>query len=254
MRVQDFQAVYQNLKPDGLFLEPGARVQWLCGPWPFGVDRKALARVFREQKWQARPMQPIRSVDGGVMWSVQSVAAPEKSVWMVKHGQVVITRHDSNQSLQADTAHVIGQQSTVQLCTSQAGVPATDPWLIKDPWKSSTASRAPVNPNPVGPDTLQDLQRRLEDSILAKIAERMEVDDQESRLQALEQQMQQVAAGHQTLERTVHEHHQQHTAQVQSLQGQMAAQFEVQRKDMQQSFADQMTQLEAILTKRGRFE
>lgn len=43
-----YQQVFQKLKPDGLFLSPGTRQVWHCGPWPYGCDRKSLSRVFSD--------------------------------------------------------------------------------------------------------------------------------------------------------------------------------------------------------------
>lgn len=61
-----FQQVFQTLKPEALFLAPGPWVTWHCGPWPYGVDRKGLASVFRQWKWDARPLQPVQAVSGGM--------------------------------------------------------------------------------------------------------------------------------------------------------------------------------------------
>eukprot|EP00438_Fugacium_kawagutii_P030705 Skav213059 [mRNA] locus=scaffold364:426267:435025:- [translate_table: standard] len=54
VQAKHFQQVFQSLKPDGLFLAPGERVQWHTGPWPYGFDRKTLAKQFKEWGWQAR--------------------------------------------------------------------------------------------------------------------------------------------------------------------------------------------------------
>jgi hypothetical protein len=52
----------------------------------------------------------------------------------------------------------------------------------------------------------------------------------------------------------VNEHHHQHTAQVQTLQTQVMSQLEVQRSQMKGMFDEQMSRLEAILAKKGRFD
>ena len=63
-----------------------------------------------------------------------------------------------------------------------------------------------------------------------------------------------LAGKQQNLEHTVNEHHRQNTAQVQSLQSQMMSQMETNRSQMAHMFEDQMSKLEAILAKKGRFE
>jgi hypothetical protein len=82
----------------------------------------------------------------------------------------------------------------------------------------------------------------------------METDHTEDRLQLMEKQLQHLAHQHQALESTVHEHHRQNSAQVQTLQAQMLSQMEVQRSQMANMFEDQMTKLETILSKKTRFE
>ena len=73
-----YQQVFQKLEPDGLFLSPGTRQVWHCGPWPYGCDRKSLSRVFSDWKWQARPLQPAKPINGGLMWLIQSVERPSQ--------------------------------------------------------------------------------------------------------------------------------------------------------------------------------
>ena len=80
------------------------------------------------------------------------------------------------------------------------------------------------------------------------------MDDQEARLQQLETQMQHLASRQSGLEVTVQEHHQQSTAQVQSLQQQMKVQIDMQTQQMQSMLSDQMSRIECILSKKPRTE
>ena len=100
-----------------------------------------------------------------------------------------------------------------------------------------------------------DLEKRLEASLLAKLPavsqpERMEVDDQDLRLQQLEQQVQQITHRQTQLETSVQDFQVQSTAQVQFLQTQMASQFDMQSRNIQTQLSDQMGRIEAILSKR----
>jgi hypothetical protein len=102
---------------------------------------------------------------------------------------------------------------------------------------------------------LQEIEERLEKSLLNKLpAEKMETDEQDARIARLEQQMQHLATMHQSLETSVTEHHNQHTAQVHALQSQMLSQMEVQKTQVEGLFQDQMARLEAILSKKQRHE
>ena len=104
---------------------------------------------------------------------------------------------------------------------------------------------------------IHELEQRLEQNILAKLPvapEHMEVDGQEHRLQALEQQMHALSGRQTALETTVNENHAQSAAQVQSLQQQMLVQMDTQSKQMQAMLSDQMIRLESILSKKPRTE
>ena len=224
----------------------------MCGPWPYGSDRKSLAKIFADRKWQARPLQPARQINGGVMWLVQSVLDPPDAVWNMAHGQVVISKCASTAVDMLENATVVGPQATVELCSS---VNASDPWLVHDPWQQTVAKiQTPAAAQMT--DHLQEIEDRLERSLLAKLpCDRMEVDDADQRICQLEQQMMTLAGKQPTLENTVTEHHRQkNTAQVQSLQFQMLLQMETNRSQMAHMFDDQMAKLEAILAKKGRYE
>ena len=150
---------------------------------------------------------------------------------------------------------VVGHAKTVELCRpSDTNMP--DPWMTHDPWsKAVTQATVPQVLQPA-PHVLHEIEQRLEKSLLEKLptAERMEVDDQDQRLQVLEQQVQQLTSRQTSLEHAVQDNHQQHTAQVQSLQQQMKVQLDMQSQQMQTMLTDQMTRLEAILAKKPRTE
>lgn len=251
VNAKHYQMVFAKLKPDSQFLAPGERLHWHCGPWPFGSDRKMLAKIFSDMQWQARPIQPAKTVEGGIMWLVQSVVAPSQAVWNLPHGPVVVSRCESMSASMTQSSQVIGPQSTVELCSSKAEV---DPWLTRDPWQGALKA-VPVQSGPNVAVQIQEMEERLEKSILAKLpCEKMETDEDEDRVHQLELQIQQLANRQQSLEGIVQEHHHQHTAQVQTLQTQMMSQLEVQRSQMKGMFDDQMCKLEAILAKKSRHE
>ena len=249
-----FQQVFQTLKPEALYLGPGPRVTWHCGPWPYGVDRKALATLFRQWKWDARPLQPIQAVTGGMMWAVQAIADPPQVVYGLQHGQVVLSRKtstDGGSSL--PPAEVIGQSQTVQLCTNDKQT-KVDPWIHNDPWQSTLPCDKHPTGVPQAKAQLEELEQRLEENILARLPTNMEVDGQEQRLQQLESQVSSLVARQQSLEVVVQDNQAQCTAQVHQLQVQMTAQMDLQGRRMQSMFDDQMSKLEAILAKKSRHE
>eukprot|EP00438_Fugacium_kawagutii_P027087 Skav228138 [mRNA] locus=scaffold3237:99238:103435:+ [translate_table: standard] len=245
-----FRQVFQSLKPEGLFLAPGPRLSWVCGPWPYGTDRKSLMKLFQSKSWDARPLQPVQSLPEGQMWSVHSLDEPDSTVWSLKHGQVVFTKDEKPQTNEQPSQSIVGQQRTVQLC-KVANDPSVDPLQVNDPWKQAVP-RPSAAASAQHPD-LQAIESRIEKSILAKLpAETMEVDDTPDRLAQLEQQMHQLATRQGAIENTVQENHAQQTAQVRSLQSQMAAQMDRQGRQLQSMFDSQMEKMEAILNKKAR--
>ena len=257
VHVSHFQQVFASVKPDGVFLAPGSRSTFHCGPWPYGSDRKGLAKILKASGWECRPLQPLHNVPGGLMWSVQAVMEPPANVLSMQHGQVVITRHDAKAAQQGPDMPVIGQAKTVQLC-SIADAAGQDPWLTNDPWKQA-ANMMPQPPsgNASAACALHELEQRIENKVLAKLpaqTDRMEVDNQDQRLSLLEQQVQHLTSRQTSLESTVTDHHAQNTAQVQGLQQQMMMQLDMQSKQMQSMLTDQMTRLETILAKKPRTE
>ena len=180
------------------------------------------------------------------MWLMQSVTEPPTAVWNLGHGPVVVSRCESQSASMTQSSHVIGPQATVELCSTNAEV---DPWLTRDPWQGSLRN-VPVQPAPNVTTQIQEMEERLEKAILAKLpCEKMETDEEDNRVQ-----LQHLATRQQSLEGLVNEHHHQHTAQVQTLQTQMMSQMEVQRTQMKGMFDDQMSRLEAILAKKGRYD
>lgn len=105
------------------------------------------------------------------MWAVQAITDPPQVVYGMQHGQVVISRRktvgDSNATLPAAAA--------------------TDPWTLSDPGQSALPSDGGHTGIPQAKAQLEELEQRLEKTILARLPVNMEVDSQEHRLQQLEQ-------------------------------------------------------------------
>ena len=80
VHVTHFPKVFASVKPDAVYLAPGDRLTYHCGPWPYGSDRKSMAKTLQASGWECRPLQPLHSVPGGLMWAVQAVTAPPSNV------------------------------------------------------------------------------------------------------------------------------------------------------------------------------
>ena len=256
VKAQHFQEVFASVKPEAVFLAPRSRMTYHTGPWPYGCDRKSIARALKAAGWKARPLQPLQNVPGGLVWSVQAVCEPPTNVLAMQHGQVVLTRHDTKPAPAELPPNVVGQEATVRMCSTMPTT-ETDPWLTHDPWKKAIAA-APQPPVPAPTaNALQELEDRVERSILAKLPQQnegMEVDDQDQRIAQLEMQLHQLAGRQTQLEATVSDNHAQQSAQVHNLQQQMLVQMDHQSKQMQTMLTDQMSRIETILSKKSRTE
>ena len=163
------------------------------------------------------------------MWSVQAVAEPPNNVLSLQHGQIVITCPEMKSSPAEPAATLVGHAKTLEMCRQPDGK-GTDPWLTSDPWSKAVSSVPAAPSGPPVQHVLHEFEQRLEQSILAKLPpqDKMEADDQDQRLQMLEAHFKQFSNRQTALETTVNDHHQQSTAQVQSLQQQMKVQLDVQ--------------------------
>ena len=255
VKAQHFQEVFASVKPEAVYLAPGSRITYHTGPWPYGCDRKSIARALKAVGWECRPLQPVQNVPGGLVWSVQAVCEPQSNVLSMQHGQVLLTRHDAKQTAPDVPQQVVGHEETVRMCSVPTSTDS-DPWLTHDPWKKALATvPTPVAAGPPA-NALQELEDRVERSILAKLPQQteMEVDDQDQRLAALEMQMQHLAGRQNQLETTVTDNHAQQSAQVHTLQQQMMMQMDLQSKQMQSMLTDQMSRIETILSNKSRTE
>ena len=179
VHVKNFQRVFTSAKPDAVYLAPGNRLSFQCGPWPFGSDRKNIARALKATGWECRPVQPLHHVPGGLMWSVQAIVEPPTNVLSLQHGQVVITGSDAKHAPAEPDTKVVGQATTVALCRPADG--AVDPWLAQDLWSKAVTQTAPQPAQQPAPNVLHELEQRLEKTLLDRlpVSDRMEVDGQD---------------------------------------------------------------------------
>ena len=261
------------VKPDTVILAAGSRMDFQIGPIPFGLDRAAVHQLWLKWKWQARAVNPVKTLDGqlGTMWHVQSSCEPPASLFSTQHGEVVVTKLQPRSGSSVDKpAPAIGAPATVGMCTfSDAD---GDPWAnYKDPW-SQSLRKVPVPvalPDPS--EAFRKAEERIEKAVLAKLPKEritgMEVDGDEvvregtatqqhneSRFLAVESQIQQLVQHHQAMETKIDATARKADVQVNQLQCQVSAQFDAQSSKMEEMFSKQMDQLSALLAKRARTE
>ena len=261
LRVATSQAkvIHQLVRPDQVYLPSGPRCQYTVGPFPYGADRQAVARVLQKAGWECRPLQPSTPCPGkGVMWLVQSIDEPVQTIILTTTGEIMITKVKHEVASSNVSPTMVGSAATLALCGMPAAgqKPEPDPWAHSDPWKAYQPAQVAAS----GPqEGLQQIEDRIQSAVLAKIQPPMDQDDLPDRVFALEGQVQQLLTKQHGLEAQFQDHSNQHTQQINALQGQVAAQaqqlhghLENQNQTMQSLFEQQMQQIRGLLAKRPR--
>ena len=264
VRADQAKEIHALLKPEVMFLPSGPRLDFLAGPFPYGMDRAAIARAMKTIDWEVKPLQPTAPVPGrGTMWVLQAVAEPPDTVVQTSHGEVVISRRKNNEAGQRpQLAQAIGDAGTLSLCGSapHAKSPAeVDPWSKSDPWRSYQA-QCPKPAVSQETDSLQQLEHRIQTAVLSKLpVQPMEQDDVPDRLAVLEHQVQNLMTRHQGIETQFQDFTAQNAQQLTSMQTQINSQtqqihgqLESQAQSIQALFESQMAQIRGLLSKRPR--
>ena len=264
------------VKPEAVILAAGARVDYELGPIPFGFDRSAVQKLCLQWKWQARAVNPIRTLDGqvGTMWHVQAASEPPTVLFSTQHGEIVVAKmKPKGQSHGDKVVPTIGSSSTVGMCVLDATPGGEDPWSnYRDPWSTNLKKIQVPVAVPCPDEAMRKVEERIEKAVLARLPQQspceMEIDGGDSRIEVIETTSRSQAAKMQDMESQIHQlvSHQQSIeakieansrkvdVQVNQLQVQVSAQFEAQSNRMEDMFTKQMDQLSALLSKRARTE
>ncbi|CAL1153594.1 unnamed protein product [Cladocopium goreaui] len=186
-------AAHQALKPEAIFLPAGPKLEFLAGPFPFGSDRNSLLRAFRALKWEARPLQPLSSIDTkGSMWLVQATEDPPDSILPMSHGDVVVTRHKKPREVKDPKPRPVASADTLALCGNNGTDGSKDPWLPSDPWGGFKATTHTL----VAADATAGL-KQLEDKVTQAVLSSLpaqQVGKAEVEVEEAEAQMNQIRA------------------------------------------------------------
>ena len=256
-------------------------LKFLVGPFPFGATRDGITKVFEQWGWCARPTQPKgRAPDGiGIQWEVHASNQPPCDVYSMTHGDVIIAALPTKKPTSKVGNDLLASAKTIAYLrqpkiSNAATADDRDPIQINDPWASyvpSKAARTPSAPS-VDPTVVRVGQiESLAASVDRKLADHMaQVDhklsnadvnmgpppgmDQqttnegfEHRLQALEKSMHQQQA-HQV------QHQNQVAQQFQQMQAKIDTQTQSFHSHLDQRMTEQLSQIEALLSKKARKE
>ena len=211
--VANAAVLYSIVKPGSAFLPHGRKRFFLVGPVPFGTLKQSVSEALQTIGWVARVVSPVAAAHHvqGVMWKVQAVDMPAKTVLQLAHGEVVITCMEDLTEQQPVRANVVGADRTVQLCSAKDAV---DQLQIHDPWANS-ARNIPKQTDgfKVGNcDPIEQIEKRVVDAVMAKLPrDSMEVDstslpaEVDHRIAELESKVNMLHDGHQRLHHAVQE-------------------------------------------------
>ena len=173
---------------------------------PAGMTRESLIKLGTEMVW---PLKPIKRLDQRT-WLVGAHSNP--STWCVQLGKasILITSVQTRKSA-ASPVVLAGKTPEPKAATSSA-----DPWLHHDPWANAAAKAAPAAPR----TTSGPVQAKQE--------------DQDNRLNSLEQRMQALAEGQKKIEDSQHEMQSAITTQLHGIVAAVTTQLET---SMQQAIS-----------------
>eukprot|EP00435_Cladocopium_sp_Y103_P062220 s664_g23.t2 len=270
------QEIHMKHRPDTPLLLGQHKMLYVLGPLPYSTTKQAVTKILKAWNWDARPLQPRgRSQDGsGIQWTIQATSNPSHWIYVLQHGDVLISKVQEERQLEPPAAYSIVASKRTMQHLNQSDQP--DPWLMNDPWKQP-AKKANGNLPPatmnLPPSVLASIETNVEKRLLATLTPKvsngdqdmhMEGESMECRVSHLEQQLMQVQAGQAGIEQKIG-HVDASIHQIQSSQagvenrvGQMQQQIDQQSTNLSHTLDrkmnEHMERIEALLSKRGRFE
>eukprot|EP00438_Fugacium_kawagutii_P026491 Skav202802 [mRNA] locus=scaffold326:834611:838825:- [translate_table: standard] len=243
-RAEHAEQLHSAIKPGGTFLPTGKKQLWLAGPLPFGTGRAALSQALQDAGWTARPLQAVPAARHvtGMMYKVQSVQDPPRAMLAMEHGEVLITRIQEQDEQSPEVLQVVGSNRAVNML--QQGAEKVDFMQIHDPWARKPATQQ--QPTFATNNPMDELESRITSSVMQKLEQgkAMEVDHDEvmsSRVQKLEEQMQDLSVRQEQIQVVVQSNASEQASQIQELQTSVQAQF----SQVERAIASNAAQFEA---------
>ena len=270
------ESIHVQHKANIPYLDTSAALKYIAGPFPYGVTRDGLLKLFGEWGWKARPIQPRgRSGDGaGIQWEIQAECPPDSEVYSMRHGDIIISEVGKKKVAEFTQKDVLASAKTLALLRQTkpahvgSAVVAQDPLEINDPWASWNTGVKQHRPNPTEISQLQTTQvetipanfdRKLAETI-AQVDQRIASCDvsmagsSDSRIEQVEARLQQLETS-MTQQQISHQQHQVQVSQkFQQVEHQMEAQTKAYQQHLDSKMSEQLAQIEVLLGKKARRE
>lgn len=239
--------IHEQFRQDTPFLA-GLTTTYVIGPLPWGCTRQTLQKLISSWNWPAKAIQPAgRSADGrGILWHAQASQAPQHPVITMSHGDVLIVAKDSQVSKPPVVA--IEASSHTKECLSVSSKEIKP--LRSDPWAAAATHLPGRHPPGLSPVQVQQLEDRIDRKLALIDGDTPMHESLEPRVKALEDQIARLNDA-QTHQVATTQALTQQVTQVQHQVEQQGAQF---RNHLDCQLADQMSKIEALLSKRARNE
>ena len=249
--VSSASVIHEQFRQDTPFLA-GHTTMYVVGPLPWGCTRHTLQKLIATWNWPAKAIQPAgRSADGnGILWHAQASQPPQHPVITMSHGDVLIVAKENQTSKPQRVA--IEASSHTKECLTAASKEFKP--LEHDPWAAAAAKlpqRQPPGLTPVQVQQLEDrIDRKFASCITSSDGDSLMQESLEPRVKALEDQIAKLGeAQNQQVVTT-----QALTTKVSQVQQQVESQGAQFRSHLDTQLADQMSKIEALLSKRPRNE
>eukprot|EP00438_Fugacium_kawagutii_P027064 Skav214855 [mRNA] locus=scaffold16:296995:306518:- [translate_table: standard] len=143
------ETTHQELRPGIDFHKVQVTHIYRVHPLPHGLQRAVIAKLLRDWKWDARPLQPSRGTSEGGAWDVGSASPPPCNIMTAYSADVLITLM-KDKTVTEKAAPVLGPrrvQKQMQRSAPASSSHGGDPWLDgKDPWSGWQGPQAAAAP------------------------------------------------------------------------------------------------------------
>eukprot|EP00438_Fugacium_kawagutii_P018120 Skav206111 [mRNA] locus=scaffold3597:185169:189815:+ [translate_table: standard] len=199
------ESVHQELCPNKPFVSCAIKALYRLEPLPAGIQRASLVAMLRDSGWNAKPLQPCKGSQGQA-WQVGASVDPPAPFIEAQHGWVGISKI-KDATITKPAQGLIASSRTKQHIKGAAATQASgsdDPWQRGgDPWGGYQRQTPAVAVQPVH-TRMEDVEAKLQDHVESKIVEEVTklhaASDHDSRLVAVENQIQCLVANQGKLE------------------------------------------------------
>lgn len=257
------EEAHKFLRPEVAYIQGSELIPFKIGPIPFGTTKRSLTELFKEWGWAARPVQPAgQSQDNtGVFWLVHAAQSPSHWIYQLAQGDVLISRETKEKEQVASKFPIVAaSKRTMQSLRSAGPELPEDPWLKKDPWSGGAPAAKPAPTTGLSTHQITSLEARVEQKVTHAIESRIpdvpigEGTHPNARINDLEQKVHTLANSLTQFQAQQGKQNQAVCAELQQVKSQVDAQTASFGATLEKKLAEQMEKLDALLSKRGRFE